>query len=200
MTTLLSQARSAVSELTAAKVAYDRATDQREIVYTDLPKLATRLLNALAVSGASTQTIDNVRTIVRRIKGYVSADRPPIPSEAVAVAKRRARGLDYASQLGNWAVLLEMLEAEAKYRPAERELRIATLKTTLSAMRAQSTAVNQAMVVLEKALQERDRVLYTQPGNLFEVSALAKGYVKSVYGTSHAWYKSAAKIRFTKYK
>lgn len=200
MTTLLSQARSAVSELTAAKVAYDRAIDQRVLVFTNLPKLATRILSALSVSGASVQTIDDARTVTRKIAGYVSTYRPPLPSEAGTVpAKRRARGLDFVSMTGHWTMLLKTLEAEAKYRPVERELRAASIAARLNAMEEQNTRVIQAELALNKARQERDRILYEQVGNLYEVSSLAKGYAKSVYGTQHDSYTSLAKIRFIKY-
>ncbi len=200
MTTLLSQARSAVSELTATKVAYDRAIDQRVLVFTNLPKLATRILSALSVSGASVHTIDNARMIVRKIRGYSLTNRAPIPSEAGTVpVKRRANGQDFVSMMGHWAMLLEVLETEAKYRPAERELKPASIAARLTAMEEHYKQVIQAELAFSKARQERDRILYEQTGNLYEVSALVKGYVKSVYGTQHDWYTSLTQMRFTKY-
>ena len=51
------------------KISFDNATNARELAFKDLKILATKVVNALLVSGATTLAVDDVKTINRKIQG-----------------------------------------------------------------------------------------------------------------------------------
>lgn len=69
LTPQLTAALAALQSVKTAKTAYDNATNAREISFTPLKPLATKIINALAATDAASQTIDDARAIINKIQG-----------------------------------------------------------------------------------------------------------------------------------
>ena len=65
----LGNARSALDAVQLAKTAHDDATNNREILFSGVKKLATRVINALIACNAVQQRIDDARSINRKLNG-----------------------------------------------------------------------------------------------------------------------------------
>ena len=74
--TKLTDANAAMSAVIAAKPAYINAVNARQLEFKDLKPLSTRIVNALAVSGAGAGVIKDAKTINRKIQG--SRDRKSV--------------------------------------------------------------------------------------------------------------------------
>ena len=83
----LTTALAALQTVKTAKTAYDNATNAREIAFTPLKPLATKIINALAATDAASQTIDDARTVVNKIQGR-RAKAVTVP-DAKALARGR---------------------------------------------------------------------------------------------------------------
>src|SRR5688572_6361622 len=80
----LTAVRAALQSVKAAKTAYDNATNDRELAFQPLKPLATKIINALSATGATTQTVDDARTIVNKIQGKRA--KPVAVPDAKAIA------------------------------------------------------------------------------------------------------------------
>jgi len=69
LTTQLTGANAALQAVKVAKTAYDNATNARELAFKPLKPLATKIVNALAATEASAQTVDDVKTTNNKIQG-----------------------------------------------------------------------------------------------------------------------------------
>jgi hypothetical protein len=187
MTTLLSQAQTLVNAADAAQTVHNRATNNREVLFSDLGKLATRMLSALIASGATPQNVDDARALVRKLTGQRPIDRATVPSQATAQTTtpapvQRARGRDFASRVRTFQQLVGMLEAEPNYQPKEAALQLGDLKSKLQALSENNSEVIQLAEGLRQARVNRDAVLYKQSNSVYQVGQLAKVYVKSAFG------------------
>lgn len=72
-------AQNKLTALNTAKAAYDSAVNQRAEAFEDLPKLCTRIVNAFAVSGASENAVEGVKSINRACRAKGPA-KPPLPN------------------------------------------------------------------------------------------------------------------------
>ncbi|MDD4215542.1 MAG: hypothetical protein PHR81_12100 [Bacteroidales bacterium] len=79
MNTLLTSARNSLQTVKTTKTAYDNGTNAREIAFTNLKKLCTRVVNALEATDATKQTVDDAKTINRKIQGKRADNTKPQP-------------------------------------------------------------------------------------------------------------------------
>ena len=66
---LQTNAKASLQQTKTAKTSFDNATNARQLAFKDLKPLATKIVNALAVSGTTDLAIADARTINRKIQG-----------------------------------------------------------------------------------------------------------------------------------
>jgi hypothetical protein len=66
---LQTQAKDILQQTKTTKTSFDNATNARQIAFKDLKPLATKIVNALAVSGATNLVVADAKTINRKIQG-----------------------------------------------------------------------------------------------------------------------------------
>ena len=69
LTTLSTNANAALQAVKVAKTAYDNTTNAREVAFKPLKPLATKIVNALAATDSTVQTLDDVKTSNNKIQG-----------------------------------------------------------------------------------------------------------------------------------
>lgn len=202
LSTLLTTAQTALASQKTAKTAFDNATNAREISFKPLKKLATKVVNSLAATDATRQTVDDAQSSNFKIQGRRSKAKPaakPVVDGAKAVEDNSisVSQQSFDNQVDNFAKLVQTLTAEVLYKPNEVELQLATLNTSLTDLKTKNHAVITATAGASNARIARDKVLYADTTGLYDVAQATKAYVKSLFGATSPQYKQVSKIKFT---
>jgi hypothetical protein len=195
----------ALQAVKVAKTAYDNATNARELAFKPMKSLATKIINALAATEATQQTVDDVKTTNMKIQGRraVKVEKPD--AEALAkgaepVKTASTSQQSYDKMIDHFAQLIATLTAEPKYIPNENELKVATLNTMLTDLRAKNTSVITATTALSNARIARDKALYAETVGMVDTAQDVKQYVKSLFGATSPQYKQVSGLQFNRPK
>lgn len=203
LNTQLAAANAALQAVKVAKTAHDNATNAREIAFKPLKPLATKIVNGLAASDATAQTVADARSSNRKIQGKrVKAIEKP-DTEALAAGTEAVRTASVSQQsfdkrIDNFAQLIATLAAEPTYQPNENELKLAALNAMLADMKAKNTAVINATTAVSNARITRNKALYEDNTGLVDTTKAVKVYVKSVYGAISPQFKQVSTLKFVK--
>ena len=208
MNTLLTSSRNSLQTLKTAKTSHDNATNAREIAFTGLKKLSTRIVNALEATDAAKQTIDDAKTVNRKIQGQRADKRiPPIPKPVpgtppviplpiqISVSQQ-----SFDNLVDNLTKLIQVVSTEPLYIPNENDLKVAQLNTLLTNLKTADTSVINTHTAFSNAIISRDTILYAVNTGLYDVTCEAKKYVKSVFGATSPQYHQISAIHFTNRK
>jgi hypothetical protein len=210
--TVLENARVSLADVTEKLVAYNNAIGERQLIFADFKKLATRVISALSVSGAPEKTVDHAKAVNKKIQGARSgkkatakvkandADMPdpnvaPSPDKSISVSQQ-----SYDQLLEHFAKLISILQAEPTYAPNEHELQIAQLNVLHENMKNANTAAKTTQVALSNSRLKRNDILYNNTNSLHAASMDIKKYIKSIFGPISPQYKQISGIKFTAYK
>jgi hypothetical protein len=200
------QAKEVIASVNATLPSYSQAVGIREAAFEPLSRLVTRLTNAFAASDATAQSIDNAKTVARKLQGRRAASK----AEPISVAEGETAAdtpksisvsqMSYDSRIENLDKMIQILQTERGYAPNETELQVATLQALLTDLRNKNTAVINATMPLSNARINRNDTLYDAPNSLTQIAADVKLYAKSVFGATSPQYKQIRGIKFTKPK
>jgi len=207
MNTLLTNVRNTLQTVKATKTVYDNATNAREIAFANLKKLSTRVVNALGATDAVKQTVDDAKTINRKIQGK-RADNiktlpvtPPAegttPTEVIQISVSQQ---SYDSLIDNFSKLIVSVTAEPLYIPNETDLKVTALNTLLTNLKTSNTAVINATPSYRSAIITRNTTLYQPATGLVDTALEVKKYVKSVFGARSQQYAEISGLEFKKLK
>ncbi|MFH2144339.1 MAG: hypothetical protein ABIJ97_18070 [Bacteroidota bacterium] len=217
--TLLTTGRNLLQAEKVAETAHDNATNAREIVFKPLKTLCTRIINSLDSTDAAKQTVDDARTINRKIQGVrahpidevitatttsTSNNESDVTSPDIVneISKHTIstsqQGFD--SLMDHFAKLIQSVTAEPLYVPNETEIKVTSLNTLLTTLKTTNTAVINAETTYNNALLSRNIALYQRPTGLVDIALEVKKYVKSVFGAKSPQYKQISGLQFRRYK
>jgi hypothetical protein len=201
----LAAAHAALQAVKTTKTAYDNATNAREIAFKPLKSLATKIIGALVATDATSQTIDDARTMITKIRGQrakavVAPEKKEGESEAEVTKTNSTSQQSFDKMIDHYAQLLEILSTEATYLPNENELKVSSLTAMINDLRAKNTAVINAYAAVSTARLHRDTHFYREPGGMISIALDVKQYVKSIFGTKATQYKQISGLKFTKGK
>jgi hypothetical protein len=189
-----------------AKTALDNATNSRESVFAPCRTLATRIISALAAVSPSKLTIEDAKTINRKIQGKRSksvkkvlpSDTPNPPDESTDPADNSisVSQQSYDSLLDHFLKLKETISQEPLYVPNEADLSIAGITSLITAMQTANTGVINATTAYSNSRIIRDKTLYDESTGLVPIASEVKLYVKSLFGASSPEYKQVSKLKF----
>ena len=203
LTTHNTGASAALHAVKVAKTAYDNATNARELAFKPLKPLATKIINGLAATEATAQTVDDVKSTNNKIQGKRAKAVEKPDAKALAAGAEPAKTASTSQQsydklIDHFAQLIATLTAEPKYLPNENELKVTTLNTLLTDLRAKNTAVISATTALSNARIARDKTLYGETTGILDVAQDVKQYVKSLFGATSPQYKQVSGLKFTR--
>lgn len=206
MLTLLTSARNSLQSLKTAKTTFDNATNSREIAFAGLKKLSTRVVSAIEATDATTQTVDDAKTVNRKIQGRRAGEKvppspeptPEIPSVEPLPYNISVSQQSYDNLIDNFTKLIQVVSVEPLYTPNENDLKAAQLNTTLNNMKTTNTAVINAHTAFVNTIISRNVFLYAANTGLYDVACEVKKYVKSVFGARSPQFHQVSKIKFTK--
>ena len=117
------------------KTAFDTATNERRNTFANLKPLATKIINAFAVSGADTLAIADAKTVNKKLQGTSSkktTTEETTPENAPTTNSISTSQQSYDRLIDHFANLIQVVEQNSNYTPNETELQVATLQTKLS--------------------------------------------------------------------
>lgn len=211
LNTLLTTAKGNLNTVTGTLTAFHNATNTREITFEPVKALSTKILNALIACGASDQTINDFKTINRKVQGkragskLTKADAGKLsnPSDTttpteVSDSTISAAQLSYDSLVDHYSKIVALLTSEPLYNPNEANIKVAALNTLLTSLTSSNTSVINATTAYSNARIARNKTLYLPNTGLIDVVKDVKAYVKSLFGATSPEYKQIAGIKFTK--
>lgn len=196
-------ANASLAAVKVAKTAYDNATNAREITFKPVKSLATKVVNAIAATEATAQTVADVKSSNnkiqgRRAKAVAKPDAKALAAGAEPVKTASTSQQSFDKMIDHFAQLIATLTAEPKYQPNENDLKLAALNAILADMKAKNTAVINVTTAASNARIARNKVLYDDTTGLVDTALAVKLYVKSVYGATSPQYKQVAALKFVK--
>ncbi len=203
LNTQYTTANAAMQAVKVAKTNYNNATNTREIAFKELRPLATKIISALAACGATEQTLADAKTTNFKIQGRRAkakekpntntTDTQVQPAKTISASQQ-----SYDNLVDHFAQLIATLTAEPKYTPNENELKIATLNTLLTELKAKNTAVINTITTLSNTRIARNKALYAEGTGILSIAQDVKQYVKSLFGSSSPQYKQVSTLKFSK--
>lgn len=203
-------ALAAILTVKTTKTAFDNSTNAREIIFASLKKLSTRIVNALEATTATKQTIDDAKTVNRKMQGKRGASSnkvvppvtttPPDPTALSVATTISVSQQSFDSLIDNFTKLIQVVSAEPAYLPNEVDLKVATLNTLLTNLKAANTSVIGTTTTYSNGRISRDTVLYAADTGLVDLALEVKKYVKSLFGATSPQYKQVSGLQFKKPK
>ena len=203
--TQLASCKANIAAVTTTSVAFNNAVNARIIAFFGLRKLATRLVNALDATGATIQTVKDLKTVNAKVQGskLTKADsgktaktidpNAPVVDTPKTISSAQ---LSYSSLIEHIATIITVLSAEPTYLPNEVDLKVVTLNTLLTNLKNTNTGVINAYTTVSNSRIARNQSLYNPTNGLCETANEVKKYVKSVYGATSPQYKQLSAIQF----
>ena len=207
LTTLQTNAKASLQQAKTTKTSFDNATNARQSAFKDLKPLATKVVNALAVSGATPLTVADAKTINRKIQGAKAnggTKTPTTPADPNAPAPTdktiSTSQQSYDSLIDHFTKMIESVSQDANYKPNEKELQVATLQTKLDSLKTANTDLINGFTNWSNARINRNTTLYNPLTGLVQTALEVKKYVKSVFGATSPQFKQVSGLEFTNVK
>jgi len=198
--TLRQKAEDAIQAVHATKATFMIATNERQQEFQKLEPLATRILNALAVATADTRIVNDVRTLVKKIRGEASKPKTDEAQPGQEVQRTVSNSQQsYDKLVDHFAAIIEILKQVPAYAPNETELGLSGLELYLSELKKKNTDIVNTYTPYSNVLMQRNYTLYDKLVGLVPVAKLVKSYVKSLFGASSPQYRQVGAIEFRKY-
>lgn len=196
-------ALAAVAEIGAKEAPYKAAVNERQATFEDLRLLVTRSGNMLKASGADQRTIDDAKTLARKISGQRKTPKPKPEPEAPGSDGDSSHSVSqrsYENIAGNFADYVALLATAVSYSPNEPDLKIAGLQALSADLNAKNESVNGAFPPVSAARGVRDELVYTDEGSVVNTALLVKAYVRAALGPDTELFKQIKGLQFKKPK
>ena len=207
---------------------WKNATNSREIAFEPLKGLATQLLNTLIAIGANEQTIKDFKTINAKVQGskltkadagiaddsstaradgskLTKADSGITDESTAKMAMPSKKSISASQQsydnlIDHYDKLIKLLASVPTYTPTENSLKVATLNTMLTNLKAANTLAYNKVVSVSNARIARNKVLYENPDALVTLAKLVKAYIKGKFGAKSPEFAQVSALKFTMIK
>ncbi|MBX2943909.1 MAG: hypothetical protein KF860_16360 [Cyclobacteriaceae bacterium] len=196
---LLDNARETLTSVREKRTEYDRVTNNREILFRDLPRLAASVILTLDASGAKAETLHDARRYFHLLKGKRARVKAlQADTEGEVKTGPRVAQLSFASQADHFARLVQLVIASPTYTANEPELSVPGLKAMVKKLYSLNSEVATAKVALSNALIARNQVLYTTNDSIYKVGRAARKYVRAIFGPNSEQFNQVKSLVFTK--
>jgi hypothetical protein len=178
----------------------------RELAFTALSPLMTKVKNAIISTKTSQQVDDYVKSLVRKILGQrISAkmteeEKNNLKAAGTEVVEHTSVQMSYENKTDNFDKLIKLLESIPEYKPNEEDLKIPSLKKSYNNLKNLNSAVVEATLKVENARIARNEMFNKADTGLCDIALSIKAYMKSVYGASSKQYKQISSLRFVRIK
>jgi hypothetical protein len=207
--TVLTTTQANLSNVKDTFTAWKNATNNREIAFEPIKNLSTRLINTLIACGVTTQTVDDFRTLNRKMQGAkaksTKADAGIIDNTDLANADTKAEPKkvsnsqrSFDSQIEHFDKMIKLLEAAGMFTPVETDIQVVTLKSNLINLQTLNSASFSSYTNVTNARIVRNKSLYDEPNGLLTLVRGVKAYIKGKFGADSPEYKQVSGIKFVR--
>jgi hypothetical protein len=202
----LASAKANIAAVNTAHAANSNAIAARDVVFSPLSKLSTRILNSLKASGTTVQVDESAQTLVRKLQGrratakLTDEEKKAAEAAGKSVNEISASQMSFDNRLDNLDKFIKLLTSVTLYAPNEADLKVAALTATYNDLKAKNLAVVNSETALSNARIARDLVLYADNTGMVDISVDVKSYIKSIFGATSPQYKQISKLKFTSRK
>ncbi|HKB67694.1 MAG TPA: hypothetical protein VKC61_17685 [Pyrinomonadaceae bacterium] len=176
------------------------AINERQNAFADLQRLATRMVNAFAASGAPENAVDDAKALKRKLDGArakaLPQDNPNTPedeSQGNSVSQQ-----SYTQLTEHLDSLIDLLDTSETYAPNETELQIGALQAYSTSLKSENNSVINSTTALSNKRITRDEALYAEGTGLVDLAGLVKKYIKSLFGADSPQYAQISGLDFTR--
>lgn len=209
---LKAQCAPAYNNYVAAFTTYKAATNDREIAFEPISKLATHVSDNVKTLSIPIQTVDDVTFIVAKIHNNSSklpkpaAVRMADPSLPPVVDKPSAEVTNtistsqqsYDSLMANFDKLIQQVQGIGTYTPNESNIQVASLQTIHSDLTTKNLNAITAINAVNLSRNQRNMIFYADNSGLCDIMKKVKLYVRQIYGSRSPEYHQMSAIKFTK--
>lgn len=200
------QVREHISLVSTCEPVYKAAVSERRAAFKKQEKIITRITNAVKVSNTTSDSIEPILSIVRKLQGrraspkMTDEQKKTVAEADIPVIEISHSQMSYDSRLYNLDKLIKLLQNLAAYQPFEEELSINALIALYDELQSKNKAVAIADITLSNACIVRNDAIYKEHSGMMDTAQEAKLYIKSVFGASSPQFKMVSKLIFKKYK
>ena len=148
------------------------------------------------------QVKESAQTIVRKLQGkrasakITEEEKKALEAEGKEVNQISVAQLSYDSRLDNFDKFITLLESIPEYKPNEEDLKVQSLKSLHTNMRALNNNAVTAGIRLSNARIARNEMMYKPLTGLVDTAYDIKIYIKSIFGATSPQYKQVTKLKF----
>lgn len=198
MTAQWTKANGDDAALSEAEAEMKEPVNERVMLFTPLSPLITQVMGAVDSSKMSDLLKQDAKGIADKIRGFVKrAKKAPdggTTTEPIdSVSQSHQSFVQRADALLD---LINLLKTAKEYKPNEEPLKLTSLTDLQKKMKEANDGIGVIIDKARKAQLSRNRTLYKRGSGMVEMAQVCKDYVKSVYGTKAAEYKSVTAIKF----
>jgi len=200
---LFTNASAEITNVNQKLIDYNNTVHSRQLKFDNLRKVATRIIYAMEITDANDMTIENAKSLKKKIYGVrigKVAEAKPLTDGAAAPEKKlnSTAQTSFGQLVDHFSKLILIVQSEPTYNPNENDLKPTELTTFLNELVTANTNALEAEAALRTARQKRNELFYTGDHNLIDSVVDAKKYVKSIFGLNTVEYKSLTSIQVRK--
>lgn len=200
--TLLTNSQLAINNVTENLIAFSNATNLRQNTFNPLKKLSTKLINAVIVTNATKNTIEDAKSINKKIQGIRITPKNTTTTTTTETTTTDKKNIStsqqsYDQKIEHTNKMITLLKTIPSYNPNEKELQITTLETLLQDMKNTNDLVTKTNINLSNSRIKRNEILYHKDTGLYNIVTEIKSYIKSVFGANSPQHKQITKIKFS---
>lgn len=193
LTALADTADGMVLDVSKAEALYKYAVAHRLAEFDGLDPLCSLIVAEMQLSGSPEDTISQVRTIIRSLRGERKV--PKNPNDPTHVYKSVSQQ-NYDDVTANFERLLLMVAEDANYNPAAVALQLVTLEAKLVSLRTANTDVQTAKAALDAARILRNDCFNAEGTGLVDTFLTAKNVVLTNFGRASEQYGKVKGLAF----
>ena len=198
LTTLYTASQANLADVITKNTAFNNKVNERVVAFKNLKPLATRLINALETTDATSERIADAKAFNKKIQGSrAKATETPVDPNAPVPKTISTSQQSYDQKIQHLAGIISVLQTEPSYAPNENELKIVNLTAKQADLTAKNSAVATAYTNISNSRIARDTTIYGTDTGLVNIASEVKKYVKSVYGASSPQFAQVKGIEFT---
>ena len=198
LTMVHTNAEAVLSVLNKAMPTYNSAVAVKDEAFKPFNKLITKVQNSFSICGALKGEVDNAFTLAKKLKGQATKTEKVKEAEAAGKDPISQAQLSMDMRLQNLDKYIHILAANAKYKPNEAELQVASLQALHAQLKTQSEAIVAASSPVLAARSNRNTLLYIDETGLVDIANDVKKYIRSVFTSDTMEYKKIAALKFSK--
>lgn len=185
---------------------FNEHTNERKLLFLDMPLLATNVIDLLVVAEASQATLEDAYGVNRKIRGRRSSpkgkkadadggstDATAPDAKTISVSQQ-----SFVNKAAHWARMVSIARATPGYASNEYNFSLPGLDAHTATLKAKNDQMQKLGTDLLTARTTRDELLYKKTLGMYDMSKAIKRYVRSLLGFKDPRYIALSKIILTK--